>query len=646
MSASRVATFTSDREKFSRILQWPLQAKLQVGAPDDPLESEADRMAEHVMRMPDPFVGGGTVAGTVAQRKCAACEKEDEKEDATATLSRKTSDAASWAGETALPPLVQDVLKSPGDSLDPSARAFFEPRFGHDFSQVRIHADTRAAEAASSIHALAYTVGDRIVFGNRQYAPQTPSGRQLIAHELAHVLQQTTGPQPMLQRAVSKDYGKLHKLLTRSFWHLDWAVTDAEAHQALMILKALSPDDLRDTVAAMEKDGLVDTLFGNVSDDDEKKETDILEKINDVRVHKGKKGQPDLVGPCDAKQRKEIDDRVAGTKDWAREAKKRANDFAADPANHNDTGKLLDVHFFHQKNNGPITAADQVDRAKQIASNFEKVELQHHPLPNMCASPFDPLCASLALAYVSRKHGRAVFCKSYFGDTAQRQTYNLIHEFTHEFADVDDRGYGDERVFAYLSPDDAMNNADSYALFAVDVNGGKERSQDIRKAPTDKVSDCTGPQGDEIRRRFAFAARMVTNALNVIGDPKIGGAEALAHFKTNDRVKLQRFIDRFKKINEQFAGKMNFECEKKCDGEAGYYRSHGWTVHICPPWFNLSPDSRTDEILYIAVAEELGINYGPRAGSADYAKQSEDNAYKTAGSYVGYARAVTTRFWP
>jgi len=89
-----------------------------------------------------------------------------------------------------VPPAVQDVLRSPGQPLDLATRAFMEPRFGHDFSQVRVHANHKAAESAHAINALAYTVGQDIVFGTGQYAPKTAAGQRVLAHELAHVVQQ------------------------------------------------------------------------------------------------------------------------------------------------------------------------------------------------------------------------------------------------------------------------------------------------------------------------------------------------------------------------------------------------------------------------------------------------------------------------
>jgi hypothetical protein len=93
----------------------------------------------------------------------------------------------------AVPPIVHDVLRSPGQPLDSATRAHMEPRFGHDFSKVRVHADDRAAEAASLISARAFTSNRGLVFGAGEYAPQTESGRRLLSHELTHVVQQQAG---------------------------------------------------------------------------------------------------------------------------------------------------------------------------------------------------------------------------------------------------------------------------------------------------------------------------------------------------------------------------------------------------------------------------------------------------------------------
>jgi hypothetical protein len=88
------------------------------------------------------------------------------------------------------PPIVHEVLRSPGQPLDNAARSYFEPLFGHDFSRVRVHTTERAAKSARSVNAVAYTVGHQVVFDSGQYQPGTKTGRRLLAHELTHVLQQ------------------------------------------------------------------------------------------------------------------------------------------------------------------------------------------------------------------------------------------------------------------------------------------------------------------------------------------------------------------------------------------------------------------------------------------------------------------------
>jgi hypothetical protein len=164
-------------------LHWPprlpIQAKLKVGAVDDPLEREADRVADQVMRMPAPEVAT-TPAPPQVSRKCADCEEDDK-------LQRK--DARPTAPAVA-PPSVHAALRSPGQPLDAATRAYFEPRFGRDFSGVRVHTDASAAQSAQEMNAHAFTVGHDVAFDSGRFAPASQEGRRLLAHELTHVAQQ------------------------------------------------------------------------------------------------------------------------------------------------------------------------------------------------------------------------------------------------------------------------------------------------------------------------------------------------------------------------------------------------------------------------------------------------------------------------
>ncbi|MDP8993221.1 MAG: DUF4157 domain-containing protein [Actinomycetota bacterium] len=107
---------------------------------------------------------------------------------------------------------MREVLQSPGQPLDRQTRAFMEPRFGHDFSRVRVHTDRKAAESARAVDALAYTAGAHVVFGPGSYEPQVERGRRLLAHELAHVALQPSAGEPPgeLSVAARDDLGELY----------------------------------------------------------------------------------------------------------------------------------------------------------------------------------------------------------------------------------------------------------------------------------------------------------------------------------------------------------------------------------------------------------------------------------------------------
>jgi hypothetical protein len=153
-----------------------VQAKLKVGRPGDRVEQEADRVADRVMRTPAPNVS----AAAVRHQSSRKCDTRDEGE----RLSNKPA-----ASEAAA--IVPDVLHSLGQPLDVATRAFFEPRFGHDFSRVRVHTGSSAGQSARDLNAQAYTVGHNMVFAAGRFAPGTREGQRLIAHELAHVVQQS-----------------------------------------------------------------------------------------------------------------------------------------------------------------------------------------------------------------------------------------------------------------------------------------------------------------------------------------------------------------------------------------------------------------------------------------------------------------------
>jgi hypothetical protein len=242
-----------------------IQPKLTIGSPDDEYEKEADTLAEQVMSFREPQAAGVSgsdddqnshsklngkpidsrlsrqamlrrlpirklqktvrnraLARLLAEtspmpavseicRKCACGVEAEEAEEECSECRRgrvalQRSSVSVEAGVEA-PPIVESVLGTPGQPLAQSARKTLEPRFGHDFSEVRVHDDSQAAESASAVTALAYAVGNHIVFGAGQYAPGTNEVNRLLSHELTHSIQQTAGRPNVFRGAASEETG-------------------------------------------------------------------------------------------------------------------------------------------------------------------------------------------------------------------------------------------------------------------------------------------------------------------------------------------------------------------------------------------------------------------------------------------------------
>lgn len=135
----------------------------------------------------------------------------------------------------AVPPIVHEVLRSPGQPLDDDTRAFMEPRFGQDFSRVRVHTDTKASESAQAVNALAYTVGRDVIFGAGQYQPQSTEGKRLMAHELTHIAQQSRSVQAIDAESIQNfSSGEQER-------SGDWTLPASSANPALKPSLALDP---------------------------------------------------------------------------------------------------------------------------------------------------------------------------------------------------------------------------------------------------------------------------------------------------------------------------------------------------------------------------------------------------------------------
>jgi len=228
-----------------------LQRKLTIGLSNDPLEHEADRVADQVMA--GPSRSDFSRVPISIQRHAPTGDRQSEE----------------------TPSSVDRALATPGRQLDTPLRQDMEARFGRDFAQVRIHDGAAAAQSAGDVGARAYAVGSNVAFGRGQYAPDSASGRWLIAHELAHVVQQQGGRSAgIVQRAPAPAPGnapqapdpvldKVKALL--SYGGLDWVVTDAEAKVALALLATIPPSTLAKELRGLEPK-YVHRLMDNLPD--------------------------------------------------------------------------------------------------------------------------------------------------------------------------------------------------------------------------------------------------------------------------------------------------------------------------------------------------------------------------------------------
>jgi hypothetical protein len=204
-----------------------IQAKLKIGQPNDIYEQEADRVAERVMQMPEPEVqrqseeeeGGEEelvqlklVANTEYSIQRPVDEEEEEEEEEFLQTKELTGHNAEITPD--LESRIQ-AIRGGGQPLPESVRAYFEPRFGRDFSQVRVHTDARAADSARAVNARAFTTGQDVVFGAGMYDPGTTTGKRLLAHELTHVVQQTGG---QVQRQALQETCRAREDLAPIIW--------------------------------------------------------------------------------------------------------------------------------------------------------------------------------------------------------------------------------------------------------------------------------------------------------------------------------------------------------------------------------------------------------------------------------------------
>jgi hypothetical protein len=539
------------------------------------------------------------------------------------------------------PPIVHEVLRSPGQPLDLDTRAFMEPRFGHDFSQVRVHTNANAAESARAVNALAYTVGRDVVFGAGQYAPITYAGRQLIAHELTHTIQQTRrgasslsvsqleigeasspeeresdaianavvsdplntqsagrNAQPAtlttgLQRKVSPQLAQIeHLLRSRGFFEKN--ISAADTHQVLLMFKAMSDEDLRDTVRAMEASSkeYLERFLTHIDESDQLKELETLRRVKNARVWKteAKTGSgtvaTEVVGSCSPEQFQAVYQAGNTALSWLGKAVVQIDAFLAAPGapGNYDIAAALDQHF-HSKSGAVVGhIREQLAHIRADIASARQFTIE-------CHGVWDRECAESS-AYTETRAGRIVFCNSFFSNDAQWQAGAIIHEMAHAqvgSADITDRAYRPDRMLRFLSTEEALTNAESFALLAQQLAMGKPMRT---TAPKDKPEDCPDDWWKLLEKATAMAQRWNRNLQVTLEGLKPEAIPPPHKWATYLSGGTQANINKAKTATDNVAAKLKsaitLECEPggggRCDSGVTTYWYFTGNLHVCPAW--------------------------------------------------------------
>jgi Domain of unknown function (DUF4157) len=373
---------------------------------------------------PDTAQHGVTMAG-ILQRKCSCGGRDDESikgRQRNGLLRRSLSSGGSYDPEGIdIPDVVDEVLREPGRPLDTATRDFFEPRFGRDFSHVRVHTGSKAAQSAHSADALAYTVADQMVFGNGQFNPGTSGGRKLLAHELTHVVQ-------LDKSGNQAGHGNLHALETEADHAESWIdspgmtpSTPSTAAPALMRKNGAGSSQSSQPVAPTQRQATVIEAARSAAA--------IRSQVALFRVSgtvpPGPPGRPD---PGDAMRRR--------------------------------AQALAKTMFEWDRPN--------MEQIEEIVSNM--VSRLMNPQV-MVAAPGDTECGSRA-AYVRGLRPPIVLCPAFFNGTPEQRIRTIIHEAAH-LARIGNAGLGESYcvIFDCTTSCGGFDAADSWAHFIHCLSG-------------------------------------------------------------------------------------------------------------------------------------------------------------------------------
>lgn len=583
--------------------------------------------------------------------ECADCNKKKKM-----LLQRQTNGSAASA---IAPPIIHDVLRSPGQPLDDGTQTYFASRFGHDFTHVRVHTDQRAAESARAVSAHAYTVGRHVVFDSGRYAPHNVGGRSLLSHELTHVVQQSAAPYAdgelqigEVQDAAEREADRVersgasqsvrvgHESQPRVQGKWDWgragwgalAGLGIGGGAALLAAAAGAPG----LAAGLLVGGIVGGfLIGGFTGSDKKP---------------GTQPAPQQPPPgCTPDRGSKIVSGMRRGLDMSRSTIAALSALNPGARGHDRSGRASDALNRYFKSNARQVANYVRDRFAQIQEMLSTLQqglqpqqtkpVQQQPSQQQpvsapaisCHTPDNDDTCKAAIAYVGdvqpgqTQRDSMIFCSSFF-DRGNLQTDDargaiIIHEVAHAILggkkSIQDRGYSNERFFPDLTTEEALTNADSYRMFALHVAG--DSTPDVGQLFTDFVEECDEPQQKRLNQALRLAERWVDVAWKVTHDRRPGWLD-LDYWKDQRRRYLGgdsvALIDAAAKAYDGVAGPLRFfeqaRCHPKPDAVCPAGRATntaqggamgGQEIQLCPDWLG---EHDRDRQAILVLAELLG----------------------------------------
>jgi uncharacterized protein DUF4157/lysine-specific metallo-endopeptidase family protein len=568
----------------------------------------------------------------VIQRQCACGQHSgagecDQCKKKRISLSRQ----AAGAGPVSVDSRVRSALESPGQPLEKETRSLMESRFHHDFSSVRVHTGTRAEESASALQANAYALGRDVVFGHGRYNPSSEDGLHLIAHELAHVVQQQHAPAPGPQTDLEvSEPGDAAEREAESAADRVAAGGEAGVHEragAATVHRDLTSDQK----TGLEVGGIIAgaglAIFG-------------LYELFSWLLEDGS----DIKDPpkCGDPQMKVIKPAMAKAAAMVKKALEKIHAFQANPKapENGDVQKRLMARF---NSDAPETAA----RVERVVS---QVGRQIAAVPKMeCNTAKSDNTCSWADAYVPGDGSKVVFCAKFFSSGADPAT--IVHEMTHATtggAHITDRGYQGERILPLLptaSTDEALTNAESYSEFVSDIVTGKTVEDPV---PDDKI-ECPDALKDPLKLSVARAQRWTTNALNIFTsknqDRKTELRVLLPPVIPAAKTDISHITDVFRKTNEAFSQSVHLVCQDAKNTACGQappvqFTAGDSTLNVCPAWQALDADHRIMSLLegfYGVLGGETNATWRTGLATIAQAIANKDYAVPPHNQVVGDA---------